>query len=86
MTYNVFSGTLKPTQSTINRDRRSVVSDRFIRPAVTVSGRRTNVTASYLPIIREVSQRVVTQLVAWSSGRALVFGRCSFAVLRSNCS
>ena len=25
-------------------------------------------------------------LVAWSSGRALVFGRCAFAVLRSTCS
>jgi len=24
-------------------------------------------------------------LVAWSSGRALVFGRCAFAVLRSTC-
>jgi len=27
-----------------------------------------------------------TILVAWSSGRALVFGRCAFAVLRSTCS
>jgi len=26
------------------------------------------------------------RLVAWSSGRALVFGRCAFAVLRSTCS
>ena len=25
-------------------------------------------------------------LVAWSSGRASVFGRCAFAVLRSTCS
>jgi len=27
-----------------------------------------------------------TQLVAWSSGRESVFGRCAFAVLRSTCS
>ena len=29
---------------------------------------------------------VVCLLVAWFSGRALVFGRCAFAVLRSTCS
>jgi len=27
-----------------------------------------------------------TPLVAWSSSRALVFGRCAFTVLRSTCS
>jgi len=29
---------------------------------------------------------VIYWLVAWSSGRALVFGRCAFAVLRWTCS
>ena len=28
----------------------------------------------------------VLRLVVWSSGRASVFGRCAFAVLRSTCS
>jgi len=30
--------------------------------------------------------RCSLSVVAWSSGRALVFGRCAFAVLRSTCS
>ena len=41
---------------------------------------KVKVTGTYA--VKVVSQR----LVVWSSGRASVFGRCPFAVLRSTCS
>jgi len=37
-------------------------------------------------MILTVYADLALQLVAWSGGRALVFGRCAFAVLRSTCS
>ena len=46
----------------------------FVTPATTITGRS------------KLNSYRLYGLVAWSSGRTSVFGRCAFAVLRSTCS
>jgi len=73
-------GPLSPASSQGNRFVPTLVDHATSYPdAILLKNAETETVA-------EALANTFSRVVAWSSGRALVFGRCAFAVLRSTCS